>query len=378
MKVFHLPDLGEGLASAEIREWYVKKGECIQKDDMLVSVETAKAVLDIPAPYSGYLHMQHGQPGDVIQTGSALATIKIAGSAKEPDSTPASVVGQFAELDSNNLQTLNNSQSTSKNIVSAQPAARALARKLGINLNQCLPTDANRVVTVDDVLSISTSETHSQHAVQPDACLSGIRQQMAMLATEAGQITVPATLTESFDISKWYKKVDFFAHIAQALCQALLACPALNAHYKAHEYYTCFDKAVDLGIAIHTEHGLFVPTVQASNACTPTELRAQLDQLKSKAAQHQLTQKDMTKPTFTVSNIGALGVGRFATPMIVPPCVGTLALGAVYPSPVLIEDQWQAHPHLPISLTFDHRVVYGAEAARFLRAFSQNLQHVNP
>ena len=74
------------------------------------------------------------------------------------------------------------------------------------------------------------------------------------------------------------------------------------------------------------------------------------------------------------TNIGALGVGRFATPMIVPPCVGTLALGAVYQSPVLIEVQWQAHPHLPISLTFDHRVVYGAEAARFLRAFSQNLQ----
>ncbi len=372
MKVFHLPDLGEGLASAEIRQWHVMIGEFIQKDDVLVSVETAKAVLDIPAPYSGYLQTQHGQPGDAIQTGAALATIKTTDSVKASDPTPASVVGQFASPDLNDAPALNNSQSASKSIVSAQPAARALARKLGVDLNQCSPSDSNRLVTVDDVLTMITP------AAQPDACLSGIRQHMAMVATEAGHTTVPASLTESFDISKWYEQVDFFVHIVQALCKALLDCPTLNAQYKAHEYYTCFDQKVDLGIAIHTEHGLFVPTVQASNACTPREFKDQLDHFKIKAAQYQLTQKDMTKPTFTVSNIGALGVGRFATPMIVPPCVGTLALGAVYPSPVLIDDQWQAHPHLPVSLTFDHRVVYGAEAAQFLTVFYKHLQHVNP
>ena len=373
MKSFNLPDLGEGLAQATVREWHAPLNATIKKGQSLVSVETAKALVEIPSPYTGQLIQQCAAVGDIVQTGAPLATLQTHLTDKAN-----TVVGQLenqsvlSEMPA--LPPLIQSDTTT---VIAQPAARHLAHQLNIPLDSIKGSGPNKLITVSDIVM-----TH-QKTIPPkpslDPYLSGVRQQMAYKLEQTHHSTAPTTLTEVIDISAWYKKTRLFPYVINCLTKVLMQHPALNAHYIPYQEYTRFDQTIHLGIAIQTPHGLLVPVIQSVESLSIQSLNQQLQYMKTQAQHQNLNLNQTLKPTFILSNIGALGIGRFATPMLTPPAVATLALGAVYTGPTLSHEQrWAMHPYLPISLTFDHRVVYGAEAAHLIKGLKLALEAAHP
>ena len=386
MRTFDLPDLGEGLTSANIVEWHTTQNTNICKGDPLVSVETAKSVVDIPSPFTGLVATIHADVDQTIETGAPLVTINVPSIEKNNNSDvdldsssnsreqPATVVGKFsAEIEKpaqlNNFKT----SMTQSKIVHAQPAARALAKKLRIDLDKIVGTGPNGIIMLHDIPCSHNNQTHS---LQEDPNLHGARRHMALASSQSHVIVVPTTVTEKIDIHNWFKKASFLPVMLHNICKALLDNPTLNAHYEAHTIYETFSKHVALGLAIQAEKGLYVASIEQAQDLSETEIKTYLSDLKNKAASRRLTKSDIGNPTFTVSNFGSLGIGEFATPLIIKPSVAILGLGRVNKYPVELADgSITMRYHLPISLSFDHRVVFGAEAMAFIKSLIDYLAH---
>jgi 2-oxoisovalerate dehydrogenase E2 component (dihydrolipoyl transacylase) len=352
MKTFYLPDLGEGLSKAEIIKWHVKTGDRIIKDQTMVTVETTKSLVDIPSPVNGTIDIIHAKQNEEINVDQPIVSFIT----KER-------INNSLHQQSDTTQTTIRPISSINNITKAQPAARHLAKKLNIDLNT-IQTD--KIISLDDVLKISNAET--------DKVLPKRRRQMCELATLSHTSVTSSTVTELININNWYNSKDFLAYVLQVITKTLIKNPALNAHYIPNKKYLQYEKKVDLGIAMQTDDGLFVPKIDNVQKLSIELIRNNLETLKLKAQNQELTLNHTYQPTFIVSNFGSLGAGQFGTPMILPPAVGTIALGAVFKHPTIVDDSLQIQPHLPVSLSFNHRVVYGAEAIKFLKELKENLQ----
>ena len=353
MKTFYLPDLGEGLSKAEIIKWHVKTGDKIIKDQTMVTVETTKSLVDIPSPVNGIIDIIHANQNEEINVDQPIVSFI----------TEEIVNHKFNRQKTTATPNTIRSISNINNITKAQPAARHLAKKLNIDLNT-IQTD--KIISLDDVLKISNAEA--------DKVLPKRRRQMCELATLSHASVTSSTVTELININNWYNKIDFLAYILQVIAKTLINNPALNSHYIPNKKYLQYEKKVDLGIAMQTDDGLFVPKIDDVQKLSIELIRSNLETLKLKAQNQELTLNNTYQPTFIVSNFGSLGAGQFGTPMILPPAVGTIALGAVFKHPTIVDDSLQIQPHLPVSLSFNHRVVYGAEAIKFLKELKENLQ----
>jgi 2-oxoisovalerate dehydrogenase E2 component (dihydrolipoyl transacylase) len=415
MKSFNLPDLGEGLAEAEIVRWHVKPGDHINADDPMLAVETAKAIVEVPAPCAGVIKTLHGAPGDTVATGGLLVEFEpeVHGATGCP--APTAAVSAKASPDTGTVvgsMPTDNEQfvfgpganggvgadTTSAERVRAIPAARALAKRLAVDIAHVQGTGRGGLVTVDDVLrtvplgspdpgapntftALHRSIDGAQHdnaATQgPGERLRGPRRAMAQSMATSRDNVMGCTLFDDADLHSWQAGQDITSRILRAIGEACAAEPGLNAWFDGESLTRRVLSQIDVAIAVDTPDGLIVPVIRNIRGRPITELRREVDRLKRDTNDRSVGPEDLRNFTFMLSNFGMIA-GRYATPVVVPPAVAILGCGRL--SHDVIADQTgniEAHLRMPLSLTFDHRCVTGGEAARFLAAVIRDLHKGN-
>ena len=454
IKTFYLPDLGEGLPDATIVEWHVKEGDQIKLDAPLVSMETAKAVVDVPSPYTGKVAKLHGAAGDVIETGAALAEFEPDPNAKqraeaestghhhgpkkapaaEPKKVTASDEGGEIEADGKadredegtvvgamvSGSHVHVEQASSVGGVKAVPAVRALAKKLKVDITRVRGSGADGVVTMQDVKNAAANGTAalgaaparavpasagrhlapelpqpepartavslagkpvrtappSVHASGQPEQLKGVRRNMARVMAEAHANVVPTTLVDDADLHAWIGKQDITARLIRAIVAACKAVPALNAWFDGKNLTRTLHPHVDIGIAVDTEDGLFVPALRNADVLDGAGIRAGIKRLRTQVEDRTIPSSELSGYTISLSNFGMFA-GRYATPVVVPPCVAIIGAGKLSHDVVAVMGGIEVHRRMPISLTFDHRAATGGEAARFLKALLDDLSLPN-
>jgi 2-oxoisovalerate dehydrogenase E2 component (dihydrolipoyl transacylase) len=372
MKIFYLPDLGEGLAEAEIREWYVKTGDVVKVDQPLVSMETAKAVVDVPSPYAGKITQLHGNANDIIKTGAPFITFQT----DEVTEDKGSVVGKLetSEKKWDDGDVIIGTAKTRPASVKAMPAARVLAQQMQVDLSQVTPTGPQGLITADDVKKFIDHKP--QHASQQlpgnTETLHGVRRVMAQAMMQSHREIVPVTIIEDADISDVPPKTDITVRVLQAIIAAAKEEPALNAWFDGKSLERKLFGEIHIGLAVDSAEGLFVPVIKNAETKSPAELRQIIDEYKQSVSTRTVAAKDLQGGTITLSNFGMIA-GRYATPIIIPPTVAILGCGRSREVAVIRDGQVKVGKVMPLSLTFDHRAVTGGEATRFLGALIKHL-----
>ena len=372
MKTFHLPDLGEGLKEAEIVTWHVAEGERVVTDQPLVSVETDKAVVEVPSPRSGIIGSLNAKEGDLIRVGAVLVEY-----AEEDMPDSGTVVGSIKPEESPEKESAANEQAApgpeqdflQKGPARATPGVRALARRLGIDINGVTPTGRTGNVTASDVKSASDRLAAGTQGER----LRGTRRSMAERMSDAHSRVVPAFAADEADVGGWSDGADIMGRVIRAIVVGCQAEPAVNAWFDDRALTVLRHDQVNLGIAVDSEHGLFVPVMQDAGGKSTTELREQLQILIGQVEDRSLSPETLKGATLTYSNFGTLGV-RLAQMVVVPPQVAIVGTGQIREAAIAVNGQIKASRVLPVSVAFDHRVVTGGEGARFLRALVEDLE----
>lgn len=388
MKIFHLPDLGEGLPDAEIHEWHVAVGDHVKVDQLLVSMETAKAVVEVPSPFDGVIAKLHGAVGDVIDTGEPLVSFE--GEAENPaksekkKSSSSTVVGNIEAgdtvIEENAMGIIPTHQKGG--ITQALPVVRLIAQKLKLDLNQIKATGKHGEVTLDDVLHVIQSHMSSGHkplsnmkAEVPAGYepLRGVRRAMAQAMALSHHEVADVTIVDDADIGDWQAGNDITLRIIRAIAYACQQEPALNGYFDSASSSRHLSSAVHLGIAMDSGDGLFVPVIKNAETAEATALRALINRYKEEVRARSIPSSDLQGATISLSNFGVFA-GRYANPMIVPPMIAIVGCGKLREEVKLIDGKCQARRIMPLSLTFDHRAATGGEASRFLAAMIEDLR----
>ncbi len=375
MKIFHLPDLGEGLAEAEIREWYVKVGDVVKVDQPLVSMETAKAVVDVPSPYAGKITALHGNANEIIQTGAPLISFESDEIEKKmPDK--GSVVGKLETSENtweDNHVVVDTTKTKSAN-VKVMPAARVLAKEMNVDLTQIKPTGPQGLITLEDVKKLlNQSQSKSSHLSGEKEALHGVRRTMSQVMTQSHQEVVPVTIIEDADISHLPPKTDITVRLIKAIVAAAKKEPSLNAWFDGKSLERQLNDAVNIGLAVDTTEGLFVPVIKDAQTLSDQAIREQVDTYKEEVKNRKVAPKNLQGATITLSNFGMIA-GCYATPIVVPPMVAIIGCGRSRDVALVRDGKIVAGRIMPLSLTFDHRAVTGGEATRFLAELIKQLE----
>jgi 2-oxoisovalerate dehydrogenase E2 component (dihydrolipoyl transacylase) len=385
MSTFRLPDLGEGLAEAEILQWHVQPGDQVRVDQPMISVETEKSVVEVPVPCNGTVIALHGAVGDIIATGAPLIDFD-AGTVV--GTMPAAPVEDLVEPDAPSEAARVNGVARTRTI----PAARALARHLELDLRAVEGSGAGGVITLDDVLAAAQLGTRSSlegdrladptalrdPAVVPAGAtlepLRGPRRAMARSMTLSHTEVPLSNVCDDADIHAWRTRGDYMLRLMRALVGAWRAEPALNAWYDPASDSRILLGHIDLAIAVDTPQGLLVPVVRNIQEMSPGRLRTAVAERKAAAHERTLAPEDFRGFTLMLSNFGTLA-GRYGVPLVVPPAVAILGAGKVRDEPVAAAGAVVVHRRMPLSLSFDHRCITGGEACRFLAAVIADLEH---
>lgn len=439
-KKFLLPDLGEGLPDATIVEWYVKEGDTIRLDQNLVSMETAKAVVDVPSPVSGKVLKLAGAAGDVIVTGTMLAEFEVDPSLPQraegqdtghhhgPPPSPAATSAATSPAEGRGEKpadagtvvgamqvgtAVHAEAAMAVGGAKAVPAVRAMARKLGVDIARVRASGPDGTVTMQDVkqaaadgsakpgaaparadaqvaptpvagpasASRSTlSQAGKPMRTQPPGAaatgqpeqLKGVRRNMARVMADAQAQVVPTTLVDDADLHAWLGRQDITARLVRAVVAACKAVPALNAWFDGANLTRTLHPHVDIGIAVDTDDGLFVPALRNADMLDANGVRGAIKRLRAQVEDRSIPPSELSGYTISLSNFGMFA-GRYATPVVVPPCVAIIGAGKLSHDVVAVMGGIEVHRRMPISLTFDHRACTGGEAARFLAALLDDL-----
>ncbi len=358
MSVFVLPDLGEGLQEAELVAWHVGEGDHVVADQPLVSVETEKAVVEVPSPQDGKIARLRVQPGERVKVGGPLVEFE-----EGPRTDTGTIVGELSAAP----QPV--APSAPQPAVRAAPAVRALAQRLGVDLAEVIASGPAGAVTSADVERAARAQT----AAGPIEPLAGVRRAMAVNMARSHAEIVPATVSDEVDIEAWGPQSDVTIRLIRAIAAGCAASPGLNAWYDGRTMERRLLIQIDLGLAVDTEDGLFVPVLRNIGERDAADLRRGIEAMKKDVRARTVPVAELRGQTITLSNFGMFA-GRFAALVIVPPQVAILGAGRIAERPVVAEGKLAAHRILPLSLTFDHRAVTGGEAARFLKAAIEVLE----
>ena len=366
MKIFKLPDLGEGLQEAEIVQWFVKPGDSVKTDQPMVSVETAKAIVDIPAPYDGKVSRLYGNPGDIAHIGAPLVAFEGEGE----DAGAGTVVGQMEVGKKVSREApLGAAPAPTAAGIKAIPAVRVLARRLNVDLAMVTPTGADGMITQGDVQRAARilSETG------PIELLRGIRRAMAQNMMLANAEVASATIMDDADIHAWAPGENVMLRLIRAVVAGCKAEPSLNAWYDSQRIGRYVVKKIDLGIAVDTPDGLLVPVLRNVGEREMEDVAKGLADVVRDARARRVPPEELRGHTITLSNYGTIA-GRYASPVVVPPTVAIVGSGRIRDQVVVAEGAPAVHRVVPLSLTFDHRAVAGGEAGRFLAAMMADLE----
>jgi 2-oxoisovalerate dehydrogenase E2 component (dihydrolipoyl transacylase) len=398
MTVFNLPDLGEGLPDAEIVEWHVAEGDAVKTDDPLVSVETAKAVVEVPSPFTGMVAKLHGGAGDIIVTGAPLIEFSEAPNGDTPDSTlpeapekpvrevtsqAATVVGSVPTGNEVIKETAiaGGSRKRKKGRIKATPSVRTQAKKLGVDLAEVVASGRNGQITAQDLAAHASvaksaakpAAAKPQLAAASTESLRGTRRAMAQSMSRTRDEVPLCTIFDDGDIDEWLNKKDFTARSIRAIVAGCAAEPALNGFYEPQGMVHQKEARVDVAMAVDSGDGLIVPVIRNAEGMDTGQIREAVARIKKATLERTVAPQDMVNYTFTFSNFGMLA-GRYATPLMVPPTVAILGTGKLQHDVVAVMGGIEVHRRIPLSLTFDHRCITGGEACRFLAAVIEDLE----
>lgn len=370
-ETFSLPDLGEGLTEAEVVAWYVQVGDHVVPDQPLLAVETDKAMVDIPAPHAGRLGQIIAGVGTVVKVGEPLFTF---GDSAAPGPGSISVVGDLASAKKPALSPEPPAETViaATPIPKASPRARQRARELSVVLTEVTPSGPGGVVQVADVEAAAVDTAVIDRA-EADSTMSPTRRSMAKRMAAADAQVVRATVTGEADISAWGPDSATLLRLIRAVGQACLAQPLFNASFDGETLRLCPQPTVDLGIAMESEVGLLVPVLRDINAQSAMQLTAALTALKTAVEARSIDAADLRGQSITLSNFGAVG-GLHAEMVVVPPQVAIVGAGRSFERVGMVAGEPTARRVLPLSITFDHRAVTGAEACHFLLALTADLE----
>lgn len=362
MKIFRLPDLGEGLPDAIIREWYIKEGDAVTTDQPLVAMETAKALVDVPAPFDGTIEKCFGAAGDTIQTGEPLIGFEGEGAHDESVREDSGTVVGSIEVSDNIVadDTFGGGVATEH---VASPAVRALARRRGVDL-ATLKTQDGRIHS-SHVKRVS--KTTNTAALDDDYQeLPAVRRAMILSMSKSHSEVVPVTLTDDADIHAWYGNENITLRIIRAVAAACEAEPMLNAHFNGKQMAYKLNENVNIALAVDTPHGLYVPVLKNVTHSNDEELRTTINRFKEQSQTKSIPQDDLRGGTIMLSNFGTIA-GRYATPILLPPMTAIIGVGKLHDAVVAVDGAAAVHKVMPLSVTVDHRLITGGEVARFLK-----------
>lgn len=358
-RVFELPDLGEGLQEAEIVTWHVGVGDHVVSDQPLVSVETDKAVVEVPSPRSGRIAALCGEAGDIIAVGAPLVEF-----AEGEAEDRGAVVGEIAGAAGAEARA---AAGTASGRIRVAPALRALAKDRGVDLAKVKGTGPDGAIVRADIEAVASGAGTGSEKVR------GVRRAMLRNMVRAGAEVVPATVTDEADIQAWPPGTDVTVRLIRAVAAGCTASPSLNAWFNAQTEIRTLHGQIDLGIAVETEDGLFAPAMRDIGNRDASDLRRGLEAMKKDIEARSIPHEELVGQTITLSNFGMFG-GRFADLVVVPPQVAIIGAGRAEPRVIAVAGSPAVHRMLPLSLSFDHRVVTGVEAARFLNAMIGDLE----
>lgn len=418
---FLLPDLGEGLAEAELIDWKVKAGDTVKESQTLAEMQTDKALVEVPSPWSGTLTEICGKAGDIIKVGAVLVRYVPAGGAVK--SAPAAPVAPAAAAPASTddqgtvVGTMSGTltvsdrfarRSSEAAVVSrdgkalATPAVRRIARELGVDIQRIPGSGRGGRVTASDIESFTGASNGAamastpanaglaprssavtagsvfidQNGVTQRVPFRGVRRKIAESLDRSVRTTVHFTVVDEADITlldqkrKEYsrvtgQKLSMLPFIMAAVCKALKKHPSLNAITDDANSEILIKGPVNLGCAVDTDAGLMVPVIKDAEKKSPVELANEVKRLAGACKDRTIKREESMGGTFTISNVGSYG-GMFATPIINYPEVAILAAGRAKERVMVKDGRFYAGLSLPLSLSCDHRVVDGAEGARFL------------
>jgi 2-oxoisovalerate dehydrogenase E2 component (dihydrolipoyl transacylase) len=364
VKTFRLPDLGEGLQEAEVAAWHVHENDEVAEDQPLLSVETEKALVDIPSPRSGHIKRLLAKPGDLLAVGAPLVEFSDGAEATADSGT---VVGR---LETGRAAVPEPADTPTPARVKAAPAVRALAARLDVDLAIVTPSGPNDTVTSKDVERVA----RILKEVGPLELLRGVRRTMARSMTQAHAEVAPVTVNDDADLHAWWGgAASPMLRLIRAIVAGCKAEPSLNAWYDSRAVGRRVLESIHLGIAVDSPDGLFVPVLRNVGARTPEDLSAGLERLRHDVRARTIPPEELRGYTFILSNFGTFG-GRYANPIVQPPTVAILGAGRVRDEVVAVAGEAKIHPIMPLSLTIDHRAVTGGEATRFLAAVIADLK----
>ena len=418
---FKFPDIGEGLTEGEIVRWLVKEGDEIKEGQPLVEVETDKALAEIPSPRTGVILTIMAKEKEVVKVGQVIVVIREKGetvvaspprpSAPSPKPKSVGVVGELEEAPEEVPAQMEAKREAAKppspkpalisEHVLATPAVRALARELGVDINKVQGTGSEGRVLEKDVRQLAEGKAKPAEEVKKPTKvkkydlygsveripLRGVRRSIAKAMVKS-KYTAPhvsamdeADVTELWQIREKEKKVaeskgiklTILPFIIKAVLAGLTEHPYLNATLDDENEEIILKKYFNIGLATDTPEGLMVPVVKNAKDKSIFDLAQELIQLTEKARDRTINLADLKGGTFTITNYGAVR-GIYGTPIINYPEVAILGIGRIQDMPIVKDGKVVVRKILPLSLSFDHRVVDGAEAARFLNTVIVRLE----
>jgi 2-oxoisovalerate dehydrogenase E2 component (dihydrolipoyl transacylase) len=405
---FKLPDIGEGIAEAEIVAWHVKVGDDVAEDQQLADMMTDKATVEMESPVAGKVVQLAGEVGDMVPIGSVLAVIETSGEA--PKEAPAAESKQERPLGDGAVEPTPAQEeeipvtaieekpakakpapepkpepevAKSSAHVLASPAVRARARDLGIDLAQVKARDSRiRHSDLDSFIlhqggSVSARGTGPKRQDEVIKVV-GLRRKIAENMAEANRRIPHFTLVEEFDVTALEEarammnrdrgsnpKLTVLPFLVTAMSRALTDYPMLNATFDDEAMAITRHGSVDMGIATQTDNGLMVPVIRGAQGLSVWQLASEIARLSEAARTNKASREELTGPSITISSLGPMG-GITSTPVINPPQVAIIAVNKIEEKLVPVDGDIEIRKRMNLSLSCDHRVVDGWDAANFL------------
>ncbi|MGH2724278.1 MAG: dihydrolipoamide acetyltransferase family protein [Actinomycetota bacterium] len=413
-RVFDLPDLGEGLEDAELVEWKVAEGDAVELNQPLADVNTAKALVELPSPFEGKIVKLHAAAGDVVKVGEPLVTFDVEAGAEEPAEAPkreAVLVGYGVDQEAASKRRRRlrppgertapaaragaEPEPARKGKVQATPPVRRLARERGVDLTTVRGTGRGGRVTREDVLQASEGRAEPVAATAPGAPpaagpeeervpVRGVRrlvaQKMARSWAEIPHVTTmhdaDATWVDALRrelTEETGEKVSALAVVVRALVDVCREHPGLNASWDGDAGEIVLKRRYHVGVAADTERGLVVPVVRDADRKGIVTLAREIAEVVEATRAGTATPEQVTGSTITVTNYGTFG-SRAGTPIINHPEAAILGLGAIRRQAVVTDGRIEARPMVTLALSFDHRIMDGADADRAMRALVDILE----
>ena len=367
-----MPQLGESIAEGTVIKWLIPPGGMVEKDQPLLEVETEKVALDIPAPATGVLHEVLVQEGATVPVGTVLARLE-----HEPVETVMSRVGGVGVRARN---------SAAEGAPHYSPAVKQVAREHDIQLSEVTGSGEGGRITKKDVLDAvakrgTSTPTPSASPTLPDSeeelvPFTHMRKTIAERMVSNRRTSAHVATFFEADCSgieqfRAGRSLTYLPFVISAVSTALRALPMVNASWRDHGIV--LNKALHIGIAVAIEDGLLVPVIRHADRKGLTQIAKEVADLAQRARSKRLAPEDVLDGTFTITNHGRFG-SLFSTPIINQPQSAILGVGAVQKRAVVINDAIAIRPMCYLSLSFDHRIIDGAIADRFMSLVKQHLE----